>query len=163
MRGSALIFALLVTGCGDAAILAPLDSPPIGVPSLNTPALTGSLAWADAGLHVDITVTNPTMTRGYVTIRNPCTVVVEYYDSDLASARKVWDERLYLHGCKSFDYYVVLRPHERRTFTSLHTPVAAILGDSLPPGRYWTVAVVVLRQVPGEVVRVSLGSLDLGS
>jgi hypothetical protein len=88
-------------------------------------------------------------------------VVFELHDADPPGGHRVWDQWIYLKGCKSSDFQLTIGPQDSETVVSPITPVAAILGDSLAPGRYWVTARVIIRQLPSQEALVELGPVDL--
>ena len=166
LQGTKGLALLIAIGAGACTDIGPDDFSRSGqapIP-LTTPVVAAELvrdSLFGIRVHAQVRITNPTDTPGFLTLREPCTVVVEYYDSPNLALPIRWREWLALHGCKSFPKQVTVSAHQTVEVTSYPAAVTSILGDSLPPGRFWAVAVVVAAEVPGKEIRVPLVPVDL--
>ena len=166
---SIVIAAMLFLGCDDRQrgarpeiptqpkTPAPLTSPDI------TAVVVFDTAFGDARVWAVATVRNGTNKAGFVTLRNPCRVVIELYGTEALGLPPRWEEWRYRLGCKSFSNPLTLQPGQAVTVSGYPTPTREILGDSLSAGRYWGAAVITVKELESGFIRLSLGPVDLGT
>lgn len=99
-------------------------------------------------------ITNPSPVPVQVSFPDGCVVLLRAYPAD--SDEPVWDLGQHV-ACTMAIVDVTVGPRSTRTF-EVRTNAAAILGNSLPDGRYRLEAYV--RPGPGEIA-VSAGVVDL--
>ena len=104
-------------------------------------------------LQITVEIENVSTTSQSVTFPDGCVLLVRAYDG---GTKPVWDMGRTV-ACTQALVQVFLAPRESAEFHTGMVSAAAILGDSLPNGKYRITA--YLR--PGQMVELDAGTVDL--
>jgi hypothetical protein len=147
---------------GPAPAPVPGDPPAAPAPGVERP-IQGLLYGAET-----FATERPTALRAVLTVRNPsdrdaivefpdgCMVLLRVYRNEARTGTPAWDQRRE-RMCTQAIVQLRLAPGGAERYETRAT-AAEILGDSLPPGRYWLAALV---RPGGEHIDVPAGSVIL--
>ncbi len=108
-------------------------------------------------LHAMVSVRNVTDAATTATFPDGCLILLRAYRDASRTGKPAWDEarsRVCTMAIESF----TLAPHDSTVISGRTIGAAEILGDSLPPGRYYFTALV---RPGGQAVELVAGVADL--
>lgn len=157
VRRYAALLAILVGAC---ATPPPVEDGAAHVPLRGIDFKGERASGPEAGtIEGFVTISNRRSTPVALAFPDPCVALLRVYEPDGDRLAPVWDQAQ-VSDCVGDPVGLDLAVGEERRVVLPAAPAAAILGDSLPPGRYRLAAYVRLES---RIVEVELGEADLSA